>query len=153
MLLLFCLPFFTVSIYGIDGVSMETTIYDGDYVLVNKLKYVRNDLRYTNIIAIKLENGEKIVKRVVGMPGDTLKMENGVLYRNGNVVNEAYIEHYTDEQKSLLNFNEYHITSGYYFVMGDNRLNSVDSRNVSIGLIPKEDIIGRVITQYTLNPN
>lgn len=132
---------------------METTLYDGDYVLVNKLKYVKNDLHYANIVAIKLENGEKIVKRIVGLPGDTLKMENGILYRNGEVVTETYAGNYTDEQKPLLNFNEYRVTAGHYFVLGDNRLNSMDSRNVSIGLIPKEDIIGRVITYHTANPN
>lgn len=139
---------FIITPAKVDGASMEPTLYNNNYVLVNKLDYTLNGLNRFDIIVIKYNN-RKIVKRVIGLPFEYVNYKNNKLYINNKQIKETF------NKSDISDFNLESI--GYlkipgdkYFVVGDNRENSLDSR--SIGLISKEDIIGKVCFRiYPLN--
>lgn len=131
-----------VQISRVVGSSMEPTYHDGNIVLVDKFFYKRGEPHYNDIVIVKyhVSAGEdQIIKRVVGLPGDHIEMKNNQFYRNGELVNETYINETMIGNEDF----SYDIPEGKVFVMGDNRNNSVDSR--MIGYIDFDDqIVGRV---------
>lgn len=154
---------FIISPVSVDGKSMYPTLNDNDYLLLEK--FDRNFKRY-DIIVLNYNNGiknEKLVKRIIGLPGDEIQYLNGILYINGEEVEEYFldedyvkkIEKTLNEKKDtkkqatftsdfniqMLGFDV--IPDNYYLVLGDNRPYSTDSR--IIGLINKKDITGKVI--------
>jgi len=118
----------------VDGTSMVPTLHD-DEILILK-KYDKTYERF-DIVVINY-NGEKLVKRIIGMPGENIKYKADKLYVNGKKIEEP-VELET-ENFSLINLGYNKIPDDYYLVLGDNRYNSVDSR--TIGLISKDDILG-----------
>ena len=129
---------FIITPVRVNGPSMIPTLNDGDILLLEK--YDTNFQRH-DIIVLKY-NGEKLVKRVIGLPGETVEYKNNILYINGNKVNESFLTDKTqDFTLKKLGYDK--IPDGYYFVVGDNRDNSLDSR--FIGLIPKDTIEGKVV--------
>ncbi|MBQ7105100.1 MAG: signal peptidase I [Bacilli bacterium] len=127
----------------VNGDSMDSTLKDGDVMILNKYTYYTSDIKRFDIVVIKHE-GRYIIKRVIGLPGDKVKIEDNILYIN----EKAYAEEYLDRNTSTEDFEISKIEDGYYFVLGDNREVSLDSR--SIGLIKKSDIEGKAT--YTLFP-
>lgn len=128
----------------VSGSSMDPTLKDGEVLVLNKLakKYNRED-----IVVIDADingNKERIVKRIIGMPGEKIEYVDHSLYINdekvfdsfNKITNDFYLKDITGLEK---------IPEGYYFVMGDNRDNSLDSRDSRLGLIKEEDIIGKPI--------
>lgn len=113
---------------------MYPTLEDGEILILKK--YDKSYERFD--IAVIDYNGEKLVKRIIGLPGDNIKYKNNKLYVDGEFVEEP-IELETDNF-SLLDLGYNTIPEDYYLVLGDNRYNSKDSR--MIGLIKKEDILG-----------
>lgn len=143
---------FIVSPVRVDGNSMYPTFNNGDYLLLEKFN--RNFKRFD--IVVLNYNGDKLVKRVIGLPGDKVEYKDDKLYINGKYIKESFLDkEYVKKQKeksSTGNFTEDFniellghtvIPDGYYFVVGDNRGNSADSR--LIGLVPKNKIAGKVI--------
>ncbi len=121
----------------VDGASMNSTLMDGDVLILNKLDktYKRFD-----IVVINFEN-TKLIKRIIGLPGESIEYKDNNLYINGELVNDIETSRTSDfNLKELYNIEK--IPDGYYFVMGDNRGNSSDSRDYRIGLIKKKDIVG-----------
>lgn len=122
---------FIVTPVMIDGESMDPTLKETDIVILNKLdhKYERGD-----IVVVKTMD-ERIIKRVIGLPGERIRCADNVIYINGKKIDDdfAYI---TDD------FPETYIKKDYYYVLGDNRENSLDSRR--IGAISKSQIVGSV---------
>lgn len=126
------------------GGSMSPSLEDGDRVLVNRFVYLITSPKHNDVIAFLPNGNEKshyYVKRVVGVPGDTVQIVEGALYVNGELYEEAANLPSMDyaglaEDKLTLGKNE-------YFVLGDNRNNSEDSRYANIGLIKKEHIVGK----------
>ena len=127
----------------VNGDSMDSTLKDGDVMILNKYTYYTSDIKRFDIVVIKHE-GRYIIKRVIGLPGDKVKIEDNILYIN----EKAYAEEYLDRNTSTEDFEISKIEDGYYFVLGDNSEVSLDSR--SIGLIKKSDIEGKAT--YTLFP-
>ena len=125
-----------------SGHSMEPQLHDQDQVLLDKLTYrFRNPKRYEIIVFPGPEGGDQFfVKRVIALPGETVKIAKGKVYVNNKEVKDYSKDHTTDpcELKS-----ELHLKSDEYFVLGDNRNNSADSREPSVGNIQKKDILGR----------
>jgi signal peptidase I, bacterial type len=120
----------------VDGKSMNPNLKDNDILLLKKYekKYKRFD-----IVAVKYNN-QRLVKRIVGLPGDYVEYKNSKLYINGKETKEKFLTEKTKNFRlSLLGFNK--IPEGYYFVMGDNRNESLDSR--LIGLVSKKIILGK----------
>lgn len=144
---------FIMSHNKIPTSSMVSTINIGDHVLTNMFPYYYRDPEYGEIVVFHRPNGESWVKRVIGLPGDTIDIINGEVYRNGECLDEtAYLdEGVTSEPLGAdpLSF-PYTVPDGCYFLMGDNRFVSQDSRY--IGAIPRKDIYGKAwIKIYPFN--
>ena len=129
--------FFVISPVMVRGTSMSPTLNNGQILILNIFdkKFDRFD-----VVVFKY-NHEKLIKRVIGLPGEHIEFKNSKLYVNGNQVDEKMISATTPDFK-LEDIGYSVIPKGYYFVMGDNRNNSKDSR--IIGLIPKKTILGTV---------
>lgn len=136
---------FIITPVRVDGLSMYPTLKNGEVLLLKK--YDKSFDRF-DIVVVKY-GSTRIVKRIIGLPGDNIKFINNQLYVNGKIVNEPYLDEFvTTSDFDISKFNVNIIPNDYYFVMGDNRTNSTDSR--IIGLIPRENILG--ITDFSIFP-
>lgn len=131
---------FIVTPAVVDGQSMEDTLYNNNVVILNKLDYKLNDIKRFDVVVLKY-NGEKLIKRVIGLPGEHVEYKDGNLYIDGFLTEDSYGKTGTDDFK-LETLGYLNIPGDMYFVVGDNRSNSADSR--ILGLIKKEDILGSV---------
>lgn len=126
------------------GVSMEPQFSNGQKVLVNRYAYLLTAPHKGDVVAF-LPNGNKnlhyYVKRVVATPGDTVQIIDGRLHVNGERVKE---EGFDKMAEAGIAKNEYILANDEYFVLGDNRNNSEDSRSANIGPVKRKDIVGRV---------
>jgi len=132
------------QVFDIPAESMEPTIRRGDRILVD-MQYFRNHLpAYGEIIVFKKDE-ILLEKRVAAVPGDTIEGRNDVIYLNGNAVSEPYVQHIGIRQgyDFLRNFGPTTLKKGEYFVLGDNRDVSLDSRDPDYGPIPLDTIVGR----------
>lgn len=140
---------FLFSPIRVIGPSMNHTLLDGDIMILDKISYRFNDIERFDIVVIKT-NKTKIIKRVIGLPGDKIEYKDNKLCINGEYVKEDFL----DKNTKTYDFTLYDLTGyetipeGYYFVMGDNREESSDSR--IIGLISKKNIEGHA--KYTIFP-
>ena len=128
-----------------QGQSMSPTLESGDEVLVDRIAYVLSDPKPNDLIAFLPNGNEKshyYIKRIIAVPGDTVLIKNGVVYVNDEPFEEE-IDDYEIEDEELA-AEEIVLDSGEYFVLGDNRNNSEDSRHANIGNIKSEYIIGKV---------
>ncbi len=127
----------------VDGRSMMNTLHDGDNLIVEKLSYRFSDPKRFDIIVFP-PTGKKeyYIKRIIGLPGETVQIdENGNIYINGELLEENYGAETIQNPGRAVN----PITLGddEYFVMGDNRNNSKDSRSEEVGNVKRSQIIGR----------
>ena len=131
----------------VNGSSMNPTLKDGDIMILNKLG--RNNIKRFDIVVIDNKD-EDLIKRVIGLPGDKIEYKDNILYVNGKKVEEKFTK------KKYERLNDYSIEAlehstvpkDYYFVLGDNRPNSVDSEE--LGFIHKDDIRGKA--SFTIFP-
>lgn len=128
--------------------SMEPTFYEGNYVFISKQAYTlfgqpeRGDVIVFHTDMKDDNNNDKnLIKRVIGLPGDTVEIIGGYVYLNGELSDEPYL----NEQGISGEMEKVTVPDGKLFVMGDNRSVSQDSRDVLIGCIDQESILGRVI--------
>jgi len=128
----------------VDGSSMETTLSDGDHLIVDKLSYHFHEPERYDIIVFPYQYKEKTyyIKRIIGLPGETVQVIDGYVYIDGELLES---EIYGAEVMETANMAAEPITLGEdeYFVLGDNRNHSQDSRDPSVGLIKRKDIMGR----------
>jgi signal peptidase I len=126
----------------VDGFSMVPTLQDGEYVLVNRLAY-RSKLpeRGDIIVFVSPQVSDlDLIKRVIGLPGDQVKISGGVVEVNGQVLNEPYIA------AAPIYNGDWDVPEGNLFVLGDNRNDSSDSH--AWGLLPVDNVIGKAILIY-----
>lgn len=126
----------------VDGFSMQPTLQDGEYVLVNRLAF-RNNLptRGDIIVFVSPQAPDlDLIKRVIGLPGDTVKISDGKVQVNGQILDEPYIT------AAPIYNGEWNVPEGNLFVLGDNRNDSSDSH--AWGLLPIENVIGKAILIY-----
>lgn len=126
-----------------DGESMADTLQDGDILTVECIN--PSELERFDIVAVNYPGRDNIifVKRLVGLPGDTVELRDGYLYINGELCDEDYI---ADEYRGGMgkNFGPFEVPENSYFVLGDHRNNSNDSRYNQVGALPAEMMIGKV---------
>ena len=127
---------FIVTPAIVDGASMDYTLEDGQLVFINKLVYNIKDVERFDIVVLNNEeDNDRIIKRIIGLPNETIEYNNNQLYVNGKLVEQNYEVEATEDFTVVTKENE-------YFVLGDNRDVSKDSR--MLGNFNEKDIIGRV---------
>jgi signal peptidase I len=126
--------------------SMENTLHPRDYVFLAKQAYTFSDIKRGDIVVFKtsLEDGtggtKNLIKRVIGVPGDTIYIHDNYVYVNGEKKEESY----TKDGITLTEMQKVTVPEGAYFVMGDNRQVSKDSRDPSVGFVAESEIRGKV---------
>ena len=125
---------------------METTLSDGDNLIVDKLTYRFNDPERFDIIVFPFQYQEDTyyIKRIIGLPGETVQIdEKGNIYINGEILQESYGREIIFPENVGIAIDPIVLGEDEYFVMGDNRNNSSDSRTEIVGNIHRDDIIGK----------
>lgn len=127
--------------------SMQPTLYENNYIFLSKQSYRFNEPKAGDIIVfhteLKTDSGKEklLIKRVIGIPGDMITIKEGKVYINEKPIDEPYtLEPYTSGTIENLE-----IPEGSLFVMGDNRQNSADSRDPSVGLVKTDKIVGKAV--------
>lgn len=139
--------FLFMSPYAINGDSMEPTFSDEDLVMFESLTYALEEpMRGDVVVFYGTDEYEKIfVKRIIGMPGESIMIKEGDVYVDGDLLEEPYAKKgYNGE----FNFREhdgvtYNVPLGKYFMLGDNRKNSFDSRTWNDPFVPRENLVGK----------
>lgn len=127
----------------VSGSSMETTLSDGDNLIVDKISFrFRDPKRYEIIVfPYQYEDNTFYIKRIIGLPGETVQVKDGKVYINGQELDE----HYGNEEMLDPGIAREPVTLGEdeYFVLGDNRNHSADSRQENVGVLHRKDLLGR----------
>lgn len=126
----------------VDGFSMNPTLQDGEYILINKLAYKLGEPMRGDIVVFvfPMNPEEDLIKRIIGLPGDTVSIQDGALSINGVAIDEPYIN------APPAYSGTWQVSEGELFVLGDNRNDSRDSHQW--GLLPVENVIGRAVLIY-----
>jgi signal peptidase I len=126
----------------VDGFSMKPTLQDGEYILVSKLAYKLGAPQRGDIVVFifHVNPAEDLIKRIIGLPGDTISVQNGVLSINGVAMDEPYINAPPAYEGTWT------VSPGELFVLGDNRNDSRDSHQW--GLLPIKNVIGKAVLIY-----
>ncbi|HEX8397310.1 MAG TPA: signal peptidase I [Pyrinomonadaceae bacterium] len=146
---------FIVQPVAVEGTSMLPELHNGERLLVNKLIYYKSDalkeygfpaLERGDVVVFWFPNNpdQSFVKRVIGLPGETVEMRSGVFYIDGKELKEPYLD--PEHNTAHINMAPKRVDAHYYFVVGDNRDNSYDSRNW--GLVPEKYIYGKAMFRY-----
>jgi len=133
---------FLFEIILVNGNSMAPTLFDRDRVFVNKIIYLLEEPSHGDIVIFKTpeDNKSNYVKRLIGLPGDRIKIENGIVYLNGDPLHEPYVE-----VPAINDYMEVTVPEGAFFALGDNRNDSKDSRDFRIGFISMKNLVGKAV--------
>jgi signal peptidase I len=145
-LLIFLVIRFVIQSYHIDGASMQPGLDTNELVVVNKIAYMFHPPERGDVIVFHNPHNtqEDFIKRVIGLPGDTVRSDSTHIWVNDTQLNEsAYIS-----QPANLIAKVWTVPANSYFVMGDNRPNSEDSRSPNVDMIPKDYIIGKAVMVF-----
>lgn len=128
----------------VQGESMEPTLLNGDNLIVDKITYRFNDPKRFDIIVFPFQYKENTyyIKRIIGLPGETIQITtDGIIYIDGEELKEGYGKEVILDPGNA--YNPITLGDDEYFVLGDNRNNSSDSRSSSVGVIKRDSIVGR----------
>ncbi|HEU5141084.1 MAG TPA: signal peptidase I [Bacillales bacterium] len=155
VVIVFVIQNFFFANYVVHGQSMLPTIHDGNRVIVNKIDYDLSKPERFELIVFHYSESEDFIKRVIGLPGDSLHYENDVLYINGEPMKEPYLKPFKEQLVSGKLTQDFTlkektgkkvVPKGKVFVLGDNRRRSYDSRY--FGFVSMDDIVGKVDLRY-----
>ncbi len=147
VIIILFLMLYVVSVTQVVGSSMYPTLEDGEVLILNKFQYRFFDIKRGDIVSLDYEDTKYLIKRIIGLPGETVKIVDNELYINDKIYEEEYLSddlHYDEFSLTDLGYSK--IPENMYLVLGDNRENSLDSRE--IGLIKKEDINGKISLRF-----
>ncbi|HEY8486098.1 MAG TPA: signal peptidase I [Limnochordales bacterium] len=136
---------FVARAFTVDGPSMLPTLHDGERLMVDKLSYRFREPQRGEIVVFRYPANprEHFIKRVIGLPGDVVEIRGGHVYVNGVALEEPYLTSPTWGQ-----FGPVRVPAGRYFVLGDNRNNSEDSRYPQVGFVPRALLEGRALWRF-----
>ena len=131
----------------VDGPSMDTTLTNGEIIILNKFEYRKKDIERYDIVVVKItEPGtnetKKIIKRVIGLPNETIEVKNNKVYADGKKLKNDFTSSKTDDW-DMSDIGLKKVPGDSYLVMGDNREVSLDSRYSEVGTIKKDQIVGK----------
>lgn len=156
VLFMLALNLFVFRSITVDGRSMNNTLQDQDRVISFNLFYTphRGDIVVVQADRLRQSTsglyGEPIIKRVIAVAGDTVRFdfEKGEVYLNGELLDEDYIAEKTVTAENCESGRDYTVPDGYVFVMGDNRNNSTDSRDMRVGMVDADLIMGKAVFRF-----
>ncbi|NEW05523.1 signal peptidase I [Paenibacillus sp. SYP-B3998] len=148
--LVIIIRWFLFSPFIVDGDSMRPNFFTGERLIVNKIVYDIRTPKRGEVIVFHAPEGKDYIKRVIGLPGETVKVDGDKVYINGQEIDQAFIKEAVEQAakeghayNTLANFPETKIPENEVFAMGDNRSNSKDSRDKRVGFVPFDKIVGR----------
>jgi signal peptidase I len=148
--LVFLIRFFVFAPFIVEGPSMEPNFYTNERLIVNKILYDIRAPKHGEVIVFQAPEGSDYIKRVIALPGETVKVEGDKVYINGQVIEQTFLKDALEQAaKEGRPYNrgpdypETKVPDGAVFAMGDNRSNSKDSRDPSVGFVPYNKIVGR----------
>lgn len=144
MLLAFIFKAVVFQPFVVDGISMEPDYHNGEYIIVNKFVYKVSKPNRGDVIILRPPDVQDVtyIKRIIGLPGDTVKISGGNVYINGKILNEPYLTPGDTTITTDANLSQgVKLGDSEYWVMGDNRNHSSDSR--VFGPLPKDNIVGK----------
>ncbi|HOG46453.1 MAG TPA: signal peptidase I [Anaerolineae bacterium] len=143
LLIVLVVNVFLAQATRVEGQSMEPNLQDNQRLIIEKVSYHLHSPQRGDIIVLQLpsHNSDPLIKRVIGLPGETVEITNGQVLINGQVLNEPYLNQYTYQGMAPRA-----VPANEVFVLGDNRGSSNDSR--AFGFVPFSDIIGRAWFRY-----
>jgi signal peptidase I len=133
---------FVARSFVVDGSSMYPTLENRQRLLVEVISYRFREPKRGEIIVFNQEDHRRLIKRIIGLPNDMVEIRDRVVYINGSPLDEAFIA-----ENAYSDYGPVFIPGGHYFVLGDNRNNSDDSRD-SVGFLAKNLIIGRTVARF-----
>lgn len=144
---------YAITHYGLEkmtvsGEYMSPTLQDGDEVLIDRMRYRIRSIKRNDVVVVRHNGSEHsyyTVERVIGMPGEKVKIEEGEVYINGEKLKEKY--NFPKMENGGLALEEVTLEDDDYFMLCDNRNECEDSRNANIGNVRKQDIVGKAWTQ------
>lgn len=133
---------YVIGLQQIVGDSMNPTLNNNDVIIIDKLTPNFIKLNKGDIISFYYDESKLLIKRIIGLPGEYIEIKNNEIYINNELIDDyVYDVKMNDFKLEEIGYNK--IPDNMYFVMGDNREDSLDSRDYKVGLIKKEDIIGK----------
>lgn len=135
---------YIIGLQQVVGDSMNPTLKNNDVVIIDKLTHNFITLKRGDIISFYYDNTKYLVKRIIGLPGETLVIKDNKIYINGEMISD-YVADVAMDNFKLNEIGYEVIPKDMYFVLGDNRENSLDSRDYRVGLIKKDDVIGKKV--------
>ncbi|MBO5486515.1 MAG: signal peptidase I [Eubacterium sp.] len=131
---------------SVEGSSMESTLSNGDQLIVEKLSYYFHDPERFDVIVFPYDNNVNYIKRIIGLPGETVQIMDGKIFINGEILNEDYGNAVMEEDGIASDVIQ--LGDDEYFVLGDNRNASVDSRKEEVGNIKRDKIQGKAWLRF-----
>ena len=146
-----CLAYMAATFFfdrvTVIGHSMENVLENGDKVLIDKASYEVSEPKRFDVVVFERDNEKYYIKRIIGLPGEKILIKDGNIYINGEKLKDDVVKGII--YNAGVAENEITLAKGEYFVLGDNRNNSEDSRQTTVGMVFKDESIGKVWLIYS----